>query len=310
MKKILLFAIMTLNAFALKAQQEVEYTQFMYNKMALNPAYAGSRDITSFNMLGRYQWVGFTGAPKTLSLNVHSPIMNNKVAMGINLVYDQLGLHNHTYLDLAYAYRLQIKEKLRLSIGINGQVRRMGLNLSDAQSNDGLGIDNSLVTQNSAKMFLNAGAGLYLHHNNYYLGLSAQNLVPNKYEFGQANALVSKQYIHFAGMAGLALPLGKNLVIKPALLIKSVKNSPMQADINMGLMFKNALTIGATFRTGDSYAAMVAYEFGNGLRLGYAHDFTFTGLRKANDGSHEIMLGWDLGKVRESAGGYDNPRYF
>lgn len=307
MKNLVVILLILLACAPLQAQQDEMYTQYFYNKLILNPAYAGSRDAVSVAGLYRTQWVGFDGAPKTQSFSIHAPVFTENIGLGLSIIHDEIGINDNMTLNGAYAFRINF-DKGRLALGINAQVKRMFMDWKS--SNPLEQIDNSIPYANTVKYLPNFGAGLYYDTDEFYVGLSVPHLIENKLSFQGNDANVetkARQRRHFFGMAGLIMPLGIDVEFQPSLLLKYVSNAPLGVDVNASFIFYESLLTGITYRYGDSFDMVIQLFLKNNLRIGYAHDFNTSKLTDYHNGTHEIMLGIDFGKRSR---GIDNPRYF
>lgn len=304
MKKLLLLALCLIGLNA-TAQQDPMYTQFFSNKIVVNPAYAGTREAISLVGLYRNQWTGFEGAPKTTTLSIHSPIKTTNSGLGLSLVYDQLGIQRNYSVKAAYAYRLRLPFG-NLSMGVDAEFKKQDMLWNESnplQSGD------PEIPYGQNSLFLpNFGAGLYLYNDNYYVGLSVPKLLENELNYENINPNgTAIQRRHYFAMAGVLIPVSQMVSIKPAVLVKYEHKSPLEVDFNAMAIFNERFWIGATYRTNDSFDALVQYHMENGLRIGYAYDFTLTDLSRANSGSHEIMIGYDFNRRKK---GIYHPRYF
>jgi type IX secretion system PorP/SprF family membrane protein len=290
----------------LMGQQDPQYSQYMFNGLAYNPAYAGSREALSGTFLLRKQWVQLAGSPLTGSLALHAPSRNDRHGFGISMVHDRLGITRQNYLYGSYAYRIPLGPG-KLALGLQGGLIQFQNRYSDVitinpdQINPGVNLSAWLPT---------AGTGIYFSTEKFYMGLSVPNFIAGKY-FRYKNTstqeLASSQKIHYFGTMGVVLPLGENVAFKPSLVAKWVPNSPLEFDFNASFLFKQRLWLGAGYRTGDAMIFMLEYFTPKGLRIGYAYDYTLTQLRTVNTGSHEIMLGFDLAPKKTKI---ITPRYF
>jgi type IX secretion system PorP/SprF family membrane protein len=281
------------------------YTQFFSNKLVVNPAYAGTREAVSALALYRHQWAGFEGAPRTTSVTLHSPIKNRNMGIGGALVYDQLGIQRNYTAKLSYAYHLKTRIGT-VSMGIDGQFKKVDMLWMDSNP---LEQDDNYIPYGANSMIMpNFGAGVYLFNKNYYVGISVPKLMENELNFNQTTLQVENlDRRHFFAMAGLYIPTSKNFGIKPAILAKYEVESPLELDLNVMAIYKDRFWFGFTYRTNDSFDAIVQYHFDSGMRIGYAYDFTITELARATSGSHEIMIGYDFNRLVK---GIYNPRYF
>lgn len=294
-KNIFLAAALSCIAFFASAQQDPMYSMYMFNGLAINPAYAGSRERPAVTALYRHQWTGLEGAPKTAILTAHAPLLNNKIALGGSLCSDNISIFNTITLNFDYAYRIHFKKRGKLSIGMNVtlnnyRARWQDLTLSDAVDPAFLSSDNSVTSPNF-------GAGIYYYTEKFYAGLSVPHFLnmslSNNFEY-EGTDLTARQWKHYFYTMGAVFNIGKSVKIKPSLLFKYVKNAPFEADINVGFLFKEALWLGAGYRTGDAVNFITEYMFAKGLRIGYAYDYTLTELNDYSSGSHEIMIGYEF----------------
>ncbi len=317
MKKILLvFAVLIALSFSANAQQDARYTQYMFNKLAFNPGYAGTADGLSLSGLYRIQWVNIDGAPTSFTLSGHTPLgAAKKIGVGAFLEHDQIGVHKETSIFLSYSYKFAIGDRSKLSVGVNGGAAFLNSDFQSIMANGGnewidLTVDGAFM-ENVNKVLPNFGVGLYYYTpNKYYVGLSAPFLLENS--LGGPRK-VAKQARHYYLTGGFVMPLGDNLKLKPSMLVKMVPNrAPIQFDANVMFLIKDALWLGTSFRIDDqinseSLDFIAAFQMKNGMRIGYAYDLTLSDLSSYTSGSHEIMLGYDfLGKDKRIV----TPRYF
>ena len=275
--------------------------------MAKNPAYTGSRDALTATSIYRDQWVGFEGAPKTLSFSIHSPILKQNSGLGLAVIRDKIGIQDNMHVNISYAYRIDF-EIGRLAMGLNTQINRLQMRWSDTSPLQQQ--DLAIPYSNNDMFYVNFGTGIYFDTERFYVGLSVPKLLENKLDFMQNDAesySLAKQKRHYFAMAGGMFDINEDIKLHPAFLIKYVDNSPVEADLNLSMFFYDTFLFGTTFRTGDSFDIIGQIRLKNGLTIGYAHDFTFTRLNLHHKGTHEILLSYDF-KLRSS--GFDHPRYF
>ncbi len=287
------------------AQQDALFSQYMFNKLLVNPAYAGSREVFSADLISRYQWVGFDGAPKTLSLSMHSPLKNEHMALGCYVYSDKIGATLDQGIQAAYAYRI-ILPKGKLSFGVSAGLKNFDIDFSKVHVEDP---DYFFYGLEEKKRVFDANAGIYYYSNHMYAGISSKQLLENEYALVETSdgTAYSRLSRHFYGMAGVAIPVADRVIFRPSTLIKFVKNAPWQIDLNASFLINDVLWIGATYRTDNTIAAMTEFLVGKNLRIGYSYDYNFNPLRNYNSGSHEIRLGvdFDLLRIRMLT-----PRYF
>ena len=285
------------------AQQDPQYTQYMYNTMSVNPAYAGQRDVLSASGLYRTQWVGIDGAPKTVTFGIHSPLENNRLGLGLNIVSDQLGPATETSMDANFSYTspMDILGETELSFGV-----KAGLHLLDTDWSKGIYRNpDAAFNENVNLISPTLGAGLYLHDNNWYLGLAVPNfLTTNHYDDFQES--LATERIHYFLIGGYVFDVSYDTKLKPAFLVKAVSGAPIIADLSINALIKDSFTLGLAYRWDDSVSGLVGFQVSDGLYIGYAYDLTTTNLNNYNSGSHEIMLRFEL----RSAGKILSPRFF
>ncbi|MDF3077644.1 MAG: type secretion system rane protein PorP/SprF [Sphingobacteriaceae bacterium] len=305
MKRIIT-AILLLAALETSAQQDAMYSQYMFNTLAINPAYAGSRNVVSATGLLRKQWVGIEGAPQTATFTIDAPISNKRVGLGLQLFSDKLGITSTTGVVGSYAYRIRM-EKGSLSFGLQGS-------LSDFKANySGVALDpygtsmDVAFTDNIQKTMFNAGAGVYYNSDKFYVGLSSPELFSNKINPSATENGITKQYIHVFLAAGYVFPLTEDFQLKPSVLFKGVQGAPLQADLNGTLWIKNRVALGAQYRTSADISGLVELQVNSQIRVGYQYDRSITSLQNYNTGSHEIMLRYEFGSSQAKI---LTPRYF
>lgn len=310
MKKLLLVFLLAFGYNAV-AQQDILLTQYMYNKLAINPAYAGSQDIFSMDMIGRLQWVGVDGAPKTISLTAHTPLRNRHVALGLNVYRDQLGPYSDYTATGIFAYRI-IFRTTKLCFGISGGVKYAGIDWSALNPKEKSDFD--LSNTPTSKAVPDIDAGIYYYGPQFYVGVSSRHLIQsqmfntNNLELNSQSYNYTKLLRHFFGMAGGAFPLTTNLMIMPSVLVKYVQNAPIQADMNINFLFDEILTLGVSYRTENAIAMILGINITRNLSIGYSYDIWLNSLRTFDKGSHEIRLG--LGFDIFSHDRMLTPRYF
>lgn len=310
MKKItiisILFCMVGFSDLA-KAQQDAMYSQYMFNTLAINPAYAGSRNVTSATALFRNQWTGIDGAPKTGTLSVDAPILNKTIGLGVQVFTDKLGITQTNGGTLSAAYRIRM-ETGSLSFGIQTVFSQYRANFTEVPLSSAPAYDPAFA-DNVSKFLFNVGTGAYYNSDRFYVGLSVLDLMPNSLTRYESNniAMGSKQALHVFLASGYVFPLSEDFKLKPSFLIKGVKGAPLEADLNAALWIKDAVSIGAQYRTSADIGAMVEIQATPQIRIGYAYDRSTTVLKEFNSGSHEIMLRYEFGF---SKGKILSPRYF
>ncbi|WP_281310309.1 PorP/SprF family type IX secretion system membrane protein [Flavobacterium flavigenum] len=302
--KLFSFAFMFVSMVSF-AQQDAQFTQYMYNTININPAYAGSRGALSVFGLYRTQWVGLDGAPETGCLSVNTPINNSNLGIGGSLVNDKIGPTNETNFSVDISYTVQTSADFKLSFGIKGTANMFNLDVN--KLNPDVAGDPQFQDFNN-KFSPNVGAGVYWHSDKAYLGLSVPNFIETN-RFNDNDIVIYKDKINYYFMAGYVFDLDKYQYIrfKPALLTKMVEGAPLQVDVSANFMFIDKFVVGVAYRWSASLSAMVGFQITDGLYLGYGYDRETTNLNNYNSGSHEIFLRYEFftknGKIT-------TPRFF
>ncbi|GBF18605.1 MULTISPECIES: PorP/SprF family type IX secretion system membrane protein [Arenibacter] len=302
-KSLLVTVLMLFSLFAgLYAQQDAQYTQYMYNTMSVNPAYAGSRGQLSVAALYRSQWVGLEGAPKTQTLNLHSPIRNSRLGYGISIINDNIGdgVVQETQFDAVLSYTVDVALDAKLSFGlkVGGNMLSLdfnGLNNFDSENIQGENIDN--------KFSPNFGVGVYYHTDKFYAGLSAPNMVETEYfDNSQRDAnsvqFLSKERMNFYLITGYVFDLNNNFKFKPAVLTKVVGGAPLQIDLSASFLFNDKFSFGAAYRWDAALSGLLGFQLSDQFMIGLAYDRETTELggTQFNDGSFEVFLRFELVK--------------
>ena len=301
MKTRILFFVLILTASASFAQQDAQFTQYMYNTININPAYAGSREVMSIFGLHRTQWVGLSGAPVTNALSLNTPINNSKIGIGLSAINDRIGPTVENTLSVDVSYTVQTSETYKLSFGVKGTGNFFNLDASQLNPVD---IDPSLVNYN--KFSPNIGAGVYFHSDKSYIGVSVPNFIQSN-RYNSDNVAILKERINYYLIAGYVFDLNPNIKFKPALLTKLVTGSPLQVDVSGNFMFYNKFVIGAAYRWDAAVSALAGFQITDGLYVGYGYDMETTRLRKYNSGSHEVFLRFEL---FDNSNKIVSPRFF
>ena len=287
--KILIFAFI-LTCYTCFAQQDAQYTQYMFNTINVNPAYAGSRGVMSLFLLHRTQWVGLDGAPVTNTFSLNTPINNSNIGLGLSFVNDKIGPTNDNTISVDVSYSLKATEDYKLSFGLkaSGNVFNLDVNrLNPADANDP-----NLQNFNS-KFSPNFGAGVYLHSEKLYLGLSVPNLLQTS-KYNDVDVAVFKERMNLYIIGGYVFEISPSIKFKPAFLTKMVTGSPLQVDASANFLFFDKLMLGGAYRWDAAVSALAGFQVTDGLFIGYSYDMETTRLRNNNSGSHEIFLRFEL----------------
>ncbi|WP_167619748.1 type IX secretion system membrane protein PorP/SprF [Maribellus sediminis] len=297
-----------LTGLIVNAQQDPMYTQYMFNTQTINPAYAGTWESVGFMALTRQQWTGIEGAPKTYTFSVQTPLKNERVALGLNVINDEIGYEKRFSVHADYSYMVPVSNKSNLRLGLKGGFTNYSHNLQSHQLSSTGAIDDPMFQGEINSDFMpNFGVGAFLYSTNYYVGLSVPQVVVNEFENNYNNYKSQAQLRHYFLIAGAVFNLGENVKFKPTFLTKATNGAPIQFDFTTNFLIKEKLWLGAMYRTGDSYGFIAQWIFAQKLRVGYAVDFSINELRNYNNGSHEIMVSYELRFYKERV---VSPRYF
>lgn len=300
---IVLFCLQT------NAQQDPQYTQYMYNMSIINPAYA-TDDMGTMKLgaIYRQQWAGIEGGPETVSVFAHAPL-SQRVEAGISIVHDEIGgfvKENKIFADIAYV--LSVSETTRFSFGVKAGVSLFDTDLTSANTFDP-GVDPALQNMNEA--FPNFGLGAYLFGENYYIGLSAPNVFTSTHLENESGMIaLGEENIHYFLTGGYVFDLNPDLKMKPAFMVRGVEGAPLSVDITTNFLLYDRLEAGVAYRLGDAISGLVNFKVTPKLSIGYAYDYTTNNLGRFNDGSHEVLVLFDLDFLGISKGYDKSPRFF
>ncbi len=317
MRKILFTFICALFAMTSFAQQEQHYTQFMYNKLAYNPGYAGSHETACVTGIIRSQWLGLEGAPNTQILSFNMPILNQRVGIGANLTRHTIGISQKLTLDAVYSYRIRLATGT-LGLGVQASVRYFNNNFADSRlvSTVPIALDNSIPSGARSKYVPNFGAGAYFSNERFYFGASIPRLLGNNIDFNETGTILSEEKLHGYIMTGYLFDINDNVSFKPQVLLKFADNSPFDADVNASFIFNEKYIAGLTYRlggssnsaAGESLDLMVGAQISNHIFFGLSYDVTLSEIKDYSNGSVEGVIRYCIGKSE----GEDivNPRFF
>lgn len=299
-----LVGLLLLSACAARAQQDPLFSQYMFNTLAVNPAYAGSADVFTVMALSRHQWVGFEGAPTTQTLLAHTPLRNVNMGLGLSILNDKVGPTRQTGAYADYAYRIRTGTNTRLAFGLKG-----GVNVYQADIAALTSVDPDVASVNvKGKALPNFGFGLFWHGPRYYLGASAPKLLENDIDaVAEAGIVTATEARHWFLLGGYVLDLDRSIKFKPSFMLRVVQGAPLSVDLNANFLFRERIWLGAMYRVGNAFGVLGQYQVNDQFRVGYAFDLTTTKIGAYNAGTHEIMLNYDL---RFFTGRTVSPRYF
>jgi type IX secretion system PorP/SprF family membrane protein len=306
MKKFIKFNIIALALLcgsAAFSQQMPQFTQYMFNTISINPAYAGSRETLSLVGLHRSQWIGLDGGPTTQTFSIHSPLRNEKVGLGLSFINDELGFENFTYIYGDFSYTIQVSEKTKLAFGLKGGFTSYSIDqeLRDAEPTDPAiyGIEN--------RWSPNIGAGAFLHTNRWYVGLSAPRILNTDYHGTDDYEALERISYYLTG--GVVVDINDNTKFKPSFMVKATNGAPLSYDITGNFLFNEKLWLGAAYRFDQSAGALggiVDFQVSKQFRIGYAYEHPLSDIRPYTSGTHEILLMFEVFKSKR----VKSPRYF
>lgn len=306
------FAFLLLLTAIVRAQQDPQFTHYMYNMSVINPAYAtDNAGVINIGGLYRTQWVGAVGAPKTVSAFVHSPVAK-RIEMGLSIVSDEIGdvvKENNIYADFAYV--IPVSGGSKLSFGLKGGFTFFDANFNGFQYSDAN--PDPAFAQNISQTFPNLGVGTFFFSDKYYFGFSAPNLLKTKHlEHQDAISTIGVEEIHYFFTGGYVFDLNDKLKFKPAFMAKGVSGAPVAFDVTANFLYNNFVEAGVGYRVDDSVSGLVNFYVTPTLRVGYSYDYTLSNLGEYNSGTHEVFLLFDLDLSNLGGNkGYDkSPRFF
>jgi len=302
-----------ITCFGVYAQQDAQYTQYMYNTLAVNPAYAGSRGGLSMAALHRSQWAGIDGAPTTQTFNIHAPV-STRVGLGLSIVNDEIGngTNQDTYLDAVFSYSIPAFNEGKLSFGLKAGGHFLNIDFNQLRNFEAQ--DTGVAPANIDRKFSpNFGAGIYYHSNKFYAGLSVPNFLETEHfdRSGQngSSSFLTQERMNLYLISGYVFDLNPDLKFKPAVLFKAVRGAPLQADLSANFLLKDKFSFGAAYRWSAAFSGLIGMQLTNQFMVGLAYDRETSELGSLtfNDGSFELFLRYEFrGNKRKVL----TPRFF
>lgn len=291
MKKfsLLLIFILVLTAKDMSAQQDPQYTQYMYNMNIMNPAYAGSKESLSITALYRTQWSGLDGAPETITFSAHSPV-GERVGLGLSAIKDELGPISETNVYIDFSYTLPLGENVKLALGLKAGATFHDVGLTSLELQDP---GDPFFSEDISNVYPNVGAGAFLYTENFYLGLSVPNFL-NSIHLDENGLQYGSETQHFFATAGYVFQISDNFKLKPSVMVKSAFDAPISLDGNLNALFFDRFEIGASYRLDDSFSGLVGFQVTDFLRIGYAYDHVTSELKGVGSASHEVIVTFDI----------------
>lgn len=299
---VVLFLVLSLNPGSVEGQQLPQYTQFRFNRYAVNPAVGGSKPYYDIRSSHRYQWIGITDAPRTFALSVHGPNKNRKVGLGGYVYTDIVGPTRRSGAQFSYSYHFQLEEDLKLSLGLSGGLLHFQIDAQKITFKE----ENDPVVKDKlySSLLPDAKFGAYLYKKDeYYVGFSAPQLLQNKLKmFEQSDAPYSRLEDHYFLHGGYRFEIDDDWDVEPFSIIKYVHPAPLKVDINARAIYQDQVWAGVGYRTNDAFTGSFGFIYKRHLLFGYSHDFTTSNLKNHSSGTHEVVLG-----LRFNKRGVDEP---
>jgi|26BtaG_2_1085354.scaffolds.fasta_scaffold00004_162 type IX secretion system PorP/SprF family membrane protein len=271
------------------AQQDPQYTQYMYNMNVINPAYAGSKESLSITGLYRNQWSGIDDNPVTFTFSAHTPI-SEKIGLGLSAIRDELGPVKETNVFADFSYTLQMSSSVKLALGVKAGATFHDVGLSSLELQDP---NDPFFSQDINNTYPNIGAGAFLYGDNFYIGLSVPNMLKSVH-LDENGMKYGSETNHYFATAGYVFQVNESFKLKPSVMVKSAFDAPVSFDANLNALFYDRFELGASYRYEDSFSGLIGFQVTPGLRIGYAYDHVTSDLKTVGPASHEVVLTFDL----------------
>ena len=306
-KILMLLAVMLFAYQKSIAQTEPMYSQYMFNMLGVNPAYAGSREASSFNFFQRSQWIGLQGAPQTTSFSFDQSILNKRAGWGIQFYDDKIGVEKADGINIMGSTRIQVSENGILSGGLSFGLMNYRIDLMNVTGR--FTPNDPAFYSNLNKWTPSLGIGIYYNTDNFYAGVSIPNILKSRLTAFDLirSGLQKVNQKHIFLTTGFVIPINEDLKLKPSTMIKMVEGAPIEADFNTNVWLRDIIGLGVSYRTGDAVIGMAEIQVNQNLRFGYAYDMTISPLKFYNNGSHEIMIRYEIGNFKNKI---KSTRYF
>jgi len=268
------------------AQQNVQFTQYMFNGLVINPAYAGADEALSLTFIHRSQWTGIDNAPSTQTLTAHTLVKQKKLGLGLMVVNDRIGIHKNLSALSSYAYHLRTGKQSYLSMGLQAGIKSIR---SDYTSLMTTTADPAALNAFTSRTFFDFGAGIYFRSPHLHIGLSAPEM--NTQRFYATDSLTRKSYLSdMLLFAKYRITVNNYFDLEPSALVKYMKDLPISFDVNLNLIYRNVLTLGLSYRTKESVDFILKAQATPQLQFGYAYDHPIGNVARLSNGSHELMV--------------------
>ncbi|WP_075343198.1 PorP/SprF family type IX secretion system membrane protein [Tenacibaculum agarivorans] len=303
-KSLLILLVYTINSYA---QQFPQFTQYMYNTISINPAYAGSRNVLSVVGIHRSQWAGLENGPETQTLSAHTPLRNDNLGIGATLIRDQLGYENFTYVYGDFSYTISLNSETKLALGLKAGFTQYNLDeeLLVSEAAD------PLIANLTSGWNPNIGAGILAHTDKWYVGFSAPRLINvdhNQFKIGNVDYAVVDRLVYFL-TGGYVFDLNYTVKFKPSFLVKATNGAPLSYDITGNFLFNEKFWLGGSYRINNNtgaLGALVDFQINKQMRVGYSYEHPLSDINTYSNGTHEVLLMFEFNKINR----VKSPRYF
>lgn len=291
-KQMAMVVVLLLTLISAKAQQLPQYSNYMLNNFAMNPAIAGSNNYFEGVSTNRYQWVGLTDAPRTYMLTAHGPLKAENMGLGGYLYTDIVGPTRRIGVSGTYAYHLKLSEKVKMSLGLSAGIVQFAIDASKIALRDPA----DLVLTNSLQSVIapDFGAGTYVYSvdKKWYVGLSVPQVLQSKINFVEVStATVSNMTRHYYLTAGYKQKVNDVFVLEPSTCVKYASPAPVQFDLGLRAIYKDKMWLGAVYRHLDAASVLLGYNLKENMTFAYSYDFTTSNIRRHSNGTHELLIG-------------------
>lgn len=292
-------------------QQLPQFTQYMFNTVSVNPAYAGSREKLSIVGLHRSQWVGIEKGPTTQTLSVHSPLRNEKLGLGLSVINDSPGYENFVYIYSDFSYTIPVSENTKLAFGLKAGFTHY--KLDQELLNEDEVIMDPFFSNITSRWNPNVGLGFYLHSSKWYIGLSAPRVLKTDYNLTAQTSdieYIALERVGYYFISGYVFDFSSNLKFKPTFLFKATNGAPISFDFSSNFLMYDKFWLGGSYRYNENsttFGGLVDFQISESLRIGYAYETFVGGLRPYTGGTHEVLLMFELSQKTKRV---KSPRYF
>ncbi len=297
-KLTLLILVGIFFSFIAKGQQMPQYTQYMFNNYIINPAVAGTYNFYQLRVNARYQWVGLNDAPQTTGFSIFGPLQNKDMGWGTNLFMDVTGPTSRMGLMGSYAYNMQLNNDFRVSGGLSFGFLQYKVDPSKLTLGENSNPLDPAITEVGSAFTPDASVGVYVWNSFHYLGISMNQLFGQKLNLYPNPIGINRLKQHLIICTGTSFAPNRYYFIEPALLVKIPFGSKIQFELNAKVTYKSQMWGGLSYRFKDALAIMIGYNYKKKYMFGYSYDYSYTGLRKYQSGTHEIMIGYLFAKIK------------